>query len=183
MSLQKLVESFSPVSYSRVQRGEKSYQEDLTFTVSELERLVPMYKVQTTVDQTARRIRDSMDHHIRRYHDYAIKGSIGAHYREVGVDPKKCVFEHVIPLAKLRDMMLQGILTVPQALNAPTCLISVRNDEILREEGHVSSSPSYWHFFDRYAVFDDARFTTYNGEEILDPHAWTLEKHFEYFNV
>ncbi|NDH68203.1 MAG: hypothetical protein EBY22_09960 [Gammaproteobacteria bacterium] len=23
----------------------------------------------------------------------------------------------------------------------------------------------------------------YNGEEIHDPHAWTLEKHFRYFNV
>ena len=183
MSLQKLVESFVPVNYSRVQRGEKSYQESLAFTVSELERLVPMYKAQTTVDQTARQIRDSMDHHIRRYHDYAIKGSIGAHYREVGVDPKQCVFEHVIPLAKLRDMLLQGILTVPQALNSPTCLISVRNDEILREEGHVSSSPDYWHFFDRYAVFDDSHFTTYTGEEISDPHEWTLEKHFQYFNV
>lgn len=183
MSLQKLVESFSPVSYSRVQRGEQSYRESLAITVSELDRLVSMYKNQTTADQTARLIRDSIDHWIRRYHGYAIEGSIGAHYREIGVDPKRCVFEHVIPAAKVRDMLLQGILTVPQALNTPTCLISVRNDEILREEGHVSSSPDYWHFFDRYAVFDDARFTTYNGEEITDPHAWTLEKHFQYFDV
>jgi hypothetical protein len=72
MSLQKLVESFVPVSYSRVQRGEKSYQESLTITVNELDRLVTMYKAQTTADQTARLIRDSIDHWIRRYHGYAI---------------------------------------------------------------------------------------------------------------
>ena len=183
MSLQKLIESFAPVSYSRVQRGEKSYRESLAITVSELERLVKMYKTQTTADQTARLIRDSIDHWIRRYHGYAIEGSIGAHYREIGVDPKRCVFEHVIPAAKVRDMLLQGVLTVPQALNTPTCLISVRNDEILREEGHVSSSPNYWNFFERYAVFDDTRFSTYNGEEIQDLQGWTLQKHFEYFSV
>lgn len=183
MSLQKLIESFAPVSYSRVQRGEKSYRESLAITVSELDRLVQMYRTQTTADQTARLIRDSIDHWIRRYHGYAIEGSIGAHYREIGVDPKRCVFEHVIPAAKVRDMLLQGVLTVPQALNTPTCLISVRNDEILREEGHVSSSPNYWNFFERYAVFDDTRFSTYNGEEIKDLQNWTLQTHFEYFSV
>jgi hypothetical protein len=106
--------------------------------------------------QTARLLRDSIDHWIRRYHGYAIEGSIGSHYTEVGVDKANCVFEHVIPAAKVRDMLLQGVLTVKQALNTPTCLISTRNDEILREEGHVSSSPDYWHFFKRYEMFDDA---------------------------
>lgn len=137
-NLQKLVEGFTPVTYSRVQRGDKAYKETYELTVSELERLVKEYKKLQQVGQTARLIRDSIDHWIRRYHGYAIEGSIGAHYKEVGVDLGNCVFEHVIPAAKVRDMLLQGILTVKQALNTPTCLISKRNDEILREEGHVS---------------------------------------------
>jgi len=181
--LKILVESFAPVTYSRVQRGDQAYRETYDLTVAELERLVKMYKALTTVGQTARLLRDSMDHWIRRYHGYAIEGSIGAHYTEVGVDKANCVFEHVIPAAKVRDMLLQGILTVRQALNTPTCLISNRNDNILREEGHVSSSPDYWHFFDRYAVFDDARFTTYNGTSVDNPHKWTLGRHFDFFGI
>jgi hypothetical protein len=181
--LQKLVESFSPVTYSRVQRGDKSYKETYNLTVRELDRLVAEYKNLQSVGQTARLIRDSIDHWIRRYHGYAVGGSIGAHYTEVGVDKANCVFEHVIPAAKVRDMLLQGILTVRQALNTPTCLISNRNDNILREEGHVSSSPDYWHFFDRYAVFDDARFTTYNGTSVDNPHKWTLGRHFDFFGI
>jgi hypothetical protein len=89
----------------------------------------------------------------------------------------------VIPAAKVRDMLLQGVLTVNQALNTPTCLISKRNDEILREEGHVSSSPDYWNFFKRYEMFDEAKFVTYIGEEISNPSDWTLGKHFEYFKI
>jgi hypothetical protein len=178
-----LVEGFSPVTYSRVQRGDQAYKETYELTVSELERLVRMYRQLTQVGQTARLIRDSIDHWIRRYHGYAIEGSIGSHYVQVGVDKNDCVFEHVIPAAKVRDMLLQGILTVHQALNTPTCLISNRNDDILRDEGHVSSSPDYWHFFDRYAVFDDAKFTTYNGQVISDLHEWTLDKHFEFFGI
>lgn len=182
-NLQKLVESFTPVTYSRVQRGDKAYKETYELTVSELERLVKEYKKLQQVGQTARLIRDSIDHWIRRYHGYAIEGSIGAHYTEVGVDKANCVFEHVIPAAKVRDMLLAGVLTVKQALNTPTCLISKRNDEILREEGHVSSSPDYWSFFKRYEMFDDAKFVTYNGEEITDPASWTLGNHFEKFGV
>ena len=137
----ELVESFQPVSYSRVQRGENSYNETYELTVNELERLVGMYKQLSTSGQTARLLRDSIDHWIRRYHGYAIEGSIGSHYIQVGVDKNKCIFEHVIPAAKVRDMLLQEVLTVKQSLNTPTCLISNRNDDILREEGHVSSSP------------------------------------------
>jgi hypothetical protein len=182
-NLQQLVESFSPVAYSRVQRGDQAYKETYDLTVRELDRLVAEYKKLQSVGQTARLIRDSIDHWIRRYHGYAIEGSIGAHYTEVGVDKANCVFEHVIPAAKVRDMLLQGVLTVKQSLNTPTCLISKRNDEILREEGHVSSSPDYWNFFKRYEMFDEAKFVTYIGEEINDPHAWTLGKHFEYFKI
>ena len=182
-NLKTLVEGFSPVTYSRVQRGDQAYKETYELTVNELDRLVKEYKKLHRVGQTARLLRDSIDHWIRRYHGYAIEGSIGSHYTEVGVDKANCVFEHVIPAAKVRDMLLQGVLTVKQALNTPTCLISKRNDEILREEGHVSSSPDYWHFFKRYEMFDDAKFVTYTGEEIADPVNWTLDKHFEYFGI
>lgn len=181
--LKQLVEGFTPVNYSRVQRGDKAYKETYDLTVNELERLVKEYKKLQTVGQTARLLRDSIDHWIRRYHGYAIEGSIGSHYIEVGVDRANCVFEHVIPAAKVRDMLLQGILTVKQALNTPTCIISKRNDDILREEGHVSSSPDYWNFFKRYSVFDDTTFVTYNGQEIKNIESWNLGDHYRFFQI
>ena len=182
-NLKSLIESFEPVAYSRVQRGDKAYKETYELTVTELERLVTNYKELQSVGQTARLIRDAIDHWIRRYHGYAIEGSIGSHYIEVGVDKANCVFEHVIPAAKVRDMLLQSVLTVKQALNTPTCLISKRNDDILREEGHVSSSPDYWNFFKRYSVFDDTSFVTYNGQEIKNIESWNLEDHYRFFNI
>lgn len=181
--LKQLVEGFTPVTYSRVQRGDRAYKETYELTVVELDRLVKEYKKLTQVGQTARLIRDAIDHWIRRYHGYAIEGSIGSHYIEVGVDRANCVFEHVIPAAKVRDMLLAGVLTVKQALNTPTCLISKRNDDILREEGHVSSSPDYYNFFKRYNVFDEARFVTYNGQVVENLDTWTLDDHYQFFNI
>jgi hypothetical protein len=75
------------------------------------------------------------------------------------------------------------VLTVKQALNTPTCLISKRNDEILREEGHVSSSPDYWNFFKRYSLFDEACLTTYNGQAIENLESWNLGDHYKFFQV
>jgi hypothetical protein len=97
------------------------------------------------------------------------------------VDSKNCIFEHVIPAAKVRDMLIQGVLTTAQALNTPTCFISTANDQLLREHGRVSSSPDYWQFFRRYDVFNkNTQFKTHNGTAI-DILTWTLENHYNYF--
>ena len=182
MSLQLLIERFQEPNYGRVTRDASAYADTLALTVSELDRLIGMYAQGGTM-QHLRLLRDSMDHWIRRYHGYTIGGSIGSHYIQVGVDPKDCVFEHIIPASKIRDMMLAGVLTVKQALNAPTCLISKSNDQVLRQSGHVSSSPDYWHFFDRYNVLTQNTFAVYNGQPIADTHGWTLDKHYKHFGV
>jgi hypothetical protein len=179
--LQTLVESFAKRTYKKVQRGERSYRDTYNITVSELERLVAMYKDCIDEDQTARLIRDSIDHWIRRYHDYAIRGDIGAHYRQVGIVQGQTVFEHVIPANEIRDMLIEGKLTVKQALNAPTCLIRKEDDVRLRKSGLSASSPSRWFFFRRYLGLDST-FTTYNGQTVnLD--TWTLEDHYRFFNI
>jgi hypothetical protein len=78
-------------------------------------------------------------------------------------------------------MLLQGIMTVKQAMNIPTCLISKPNDQILQKSGRVKSSPSYWYFFKRYNVLQ-AEHKTHDGTAI-DPDTWTLEKHYTYFKI
>jgi hypothetical protein len=177
--LKQLVESYQPTKYKQVRRGDESYKSTLDLTERELARLVSLYSHQQTL-QEQRLIRDAIDHWLRRYHGYAIEGSIGSHYIEQGVDVQSCIFEHVIPASKVRDMLLQGILTINQAMNTPTCLISSDNDKLLRKHGHVSSSPDYWNFFNRYAVLDSI-FVTHDGKEINSD--WNLQKHYKYFGI
>ena len=176
--LKESLDRFTKANYTKVKRSEATHAESLTIAVAELDRLVALYKGKHT-PQSARLLRDSMDHWIRRYHGYVIEGGIGAHYSQVGVNLKNCIFEHVIPAAKVRDMLIQGVLTTAQALNTPTCFISKENDQLLREHKLVSTSPDYWNFFKRYDVFD-ATYQTHDGTTI-DPLTWTLEKHYNYF--
>jgi hypothetical protein len=182
MKLKESLDKFTKANYIKVKRSEATHSESLTIAVAELDRLVNLYKNEHT-PQSARLLRDSMDHWIRRYHGYVIEGGIGAHYTEVGVDIKNCIFEHVIPAAKVRDMLIQGVLTTAQALNTPTCFISKKNDQLLRKHKRVSSSPDYWQFFRRYDVFNNnVKFQTHNGQAI-SISTWTLQDHFKLFGI
>jgi hypothetical protein len=176
--LKFLVESYQPTTYTRVKRSEQTHLESAVLTEQEINRLLSLYQHQQTL-QEKRLVRDAIDHWLRRYHGYVIEGGIGSHYVEVGVNLRSCIFEHIVPARDALDMLLQGIMTVSQAMNIPTCLINKDNDQILRESGLVQSSPDYWLFFQRYAVLD-SQFATHDGTPI-NPLTWTLEKHYNYF--
>jgi len=177
--LKEKIDNFVAKPYTKVKRGADSYNESILITVSELERLVEKY-YNTTGAQSLRLIRDAIDHWLRRYHGYTIRGSIGSHYKtNMGVKSKNKVFEHVVPASKTRDMLLQGVLTPEQAINMPTCFVSKQQDLILNKSGRVSSTSNLWVFFERYDVFKDT-ITTHDGTRI-DPTTWTLEDHFNYF--
>ena len=178
--LKSLVESYRPTTYNRVKRSEQTHQESADLTRKEIARLLTQYPMAQSL-QEKRLLRDAIDRWLRRYHGYVIEGGIGSHYVEVGVDIKDCIFEHVIPARDALDMLLQGIMTVSQAMNIPTCLISKQNDQILSKSGLVKSSPDYWLFFKRYHVLT-AEFTTHDGTTV-DTNIWTLEQHYNYFNV
>lgn len=182
-NLQTLVEGYKKISRNHgVKRNEEAYAKCLEFTNAELDRLLTMYKCILEEDMTARLIRDSIDHHIRRYHGYAIEGRIGSHYREVGVVEKDSIFEHVIPASSVRDMLIEERLTINQALNTPVCLIKKTSDQILKDNGLVKTSPNNWKFFKRYSVLN-SQFTTFNEKPVTDPENWTLEDHFKMFNI
>lgn len=175
-----LVESYQPTTYTRVKRSEQTHAESAELTEREIARLLSLYQNQQTLQQK-RLVRDAIDHWLRRYHGYVIEGGIGSHYVEVGVNPRACIFEHIVPARDALDMLLQGIMTVKQAMNIPTCLISKDNDQVLRESGLVQSSPDYWVFFQRYGMLD-AQFATHDGN-MIDINEWTLQKHFDYFKI
>ena len=181
-NLKTLVEGYHHTNYKRVNRNNTSYNQTLEFVTLELKRLVLLYHDQFDQDQTATLIRDSIDYYIRRYHDYVIKGAFGGHYREVGVDYKNSVFEHVIPASSVRNMLIQERLTINQALNTPTCRITKSSDRTLQTMGLIATSPNNWFFFQRYQVLN-SKFETYNGQSIEHANRLTLEDHFKLFNI
>ena len=183
--LKEAVEGFEETNYRQVmvERNEDAYRITDNFIKTEVKRYVEMYRSLTTLDQRARLIRDMIDLLLRRSHEYTIGGSIGSHYRESGVDIKNCIFEHMIPQSRIRDLLIQDCISIKQAMNPPTCLISKEHDKQLGKSGFTSKTPSYWNFFDRYTKVFTAQYETFNGQEILDPHNWTLGKHYEFFGI
>lgn len=183
--LKESVEEFKETNYRQVmvERNQDAYCITDDFIKAEVNRYVEMYRSLTTLDQRARLIRDMIDLLLRRCHEYNIGGSIGSHYRESGVDIKNCIFEHMIPQSRIRDLLIQDCISTKQAMNPPTCLISKEHDEQLSKSGFNSKTPSYWNFFDRYTGVFTAQYETFNGQEILDPHNWTLGKHYEFFGI
>jgi hypothetical protein len=181
-NLKTLIKSFRKKAYKRVQRSDLSYKQTDEVITSELERLLAKYSTFLVEDQEARLTRDFIELAVRRYHEYSIDGKFGGHYRQVGVDEKNCIFEHIIPINSVVAMLIEGRLTINQALNTPTCLIKKEDDVILRESGLGSSSPDHWNFFKRYRVLNSV-FKTYNGQVIADLDTFTLEDHYNLFGV
>jgi len=181
-NLKTLIEGFRKKAYKRVQRSDLSYKQTDEVITSELERLLAKYSTFLVEDQEARLTRDFIELAVRRYHEYSIDGKFGGHYRQVGVDEKNCIFEHIIPINSVVAMLIEGRLTITQALNTPTCLIKKEDDVILRESGLGSSSPDHWNFFKRYRVLNSV-FKTYNGQVIADLDTFTLEDHYNLFGV
>ena len=183
--LKEAVEGFEEINYRQVmvERNEDAYRITKEFIASEVKRYIEMYRNLTTLDQRARLIRDMIDLLLRRGHGYCIEGSIGSHYRQVGVDVDNCIFEHMIPQSRIRDLLIQDRISIEQAMNPPTCLISKENDAQLSKSGFNNKTPSYWHFFDRYTRVFNAQYETFNGQAITDPHDWDLGQHYKFFNV
>ena len=118
-----------------------------------------------------------MDHNLRRFHGYTIKGSIGSHYKQVGVT--KGIFEHMVPASTIRDLLLADKITPHQACHMPTCIISKENDDQLRLQGWGSTTPDIYNFWKRYANLN-GEFVTYDNKPILMSE-WTLDNHFDNF--
>ena len=124
VELKNLVESYQPTTYKRVKRSEQTHLESKQLAEKEITRLLSLYQQQQTL-QEKRLVRDAIDRWLRRYHGYAIKENIGAHYYETGLPHgAKTEFEHVIPASVARDLLLFDRLTIDEALNIPTCRLS-----------------------------------------------------------
>lgn len=174
---EQAIRNFTEKKYPKVRRDEYSYEATQEYVVERVEQLKQLYGLKQH-PQTLRLIRDEIDRHLRRYHEYCIQQRIGAHYREI--TQEKTVFEHVIPNSTVRDLVLEGALTVIQACNMPTCQLSVSRDKQLRNHGFTSCTPDIFCFWQRYEnCFSTVNcFQTWQGD-VVHTESWNLQSHFD----
>jgi hypothetical protein len=179
--LKESLEQFIPPVYGKTKRTPDTYKTVANRCRRNLIRLVKEYHAVENDQQELREIRNDIDDAIRRYHEYCIQQRDGmqAHYHEIGAD-EDCDFEHLIPAKILRDLLLAEVITIDQALNAPTVRLSRSKHIALKNAGWASKTPNMWLPFIRYTNVFESTYQTHDGTPI-DPLNWTLEKHFDYF--
>jgi len=178
--LKERVLAFAQKKPTPVKRGGASYDATYKFCVRGLKLCVWTYRRLKVEDQTARLIRDVMDFLLRRYHGYAIKENIGAHYYEKGLPHgAKTEFEHVIPAAVARDLLLYDRLTIDEALNIPTCRLSASKHKKLNSTRLGSTTPDIYWFWQRYQSLG-IQLETHDGTAV-DTASWNLDSHYTYF--
>ena len=181
-TLMERVGGFAQKKPTPVKRGGASYDATYQFCKTEIKRYVDMYKQLAAEDQTARLVRDMIDVLLRRYHGYSIKENFGAHYFEKDLaHDTKTEFEHVIPAAVARDMLLFGRLTVDEALNIPTCKLSKAKHRKLNSTRLGSTTPDIYWFWQRYQGLG-IQIETHDGVAV-DTLTWNLDSHYSYFEV
>jgi len=179
--LKESLEQFTAPVYGKTRRTTDTYQTVAQHCTSHLNRLVEEYWTVRDDQQLLRELRNDIDEKLRRYHEYCIKqrDGMGAHYHEIGADAETD-FEHLIPAARIRDLLLANTITVEQALNAPTVRLSRAKHAQLKDAGWASHTPDMWLPFRRYSQVFIAVFETHDGTQI-DLETWTLADHFDYF--
>jgi hypothetical protein len=179
-TLMERVSGFAQLKPPHVKRGGASYDATYRFAKRGLKMMAWMYSRLKVEDQTARLIRDIIDFLLRRYHGYAIKENIGAHYYEKDLARGvKTEFEHVIPAAVARDLLLYGRMTVDEALNIPTCRLSATKHKKLNSTKLGSTTPDIYWFWQRYEQLG-IEVQTYDGIDV-DMKSWNLDNHYQYF--
>lgn len=179
--IKESLEQFVAPVYGKTKRTPETYRTVSQHCTNHINRLVLEYKAVENDQQLLREIRNDIDYYLRRYHEYCIKQRDGmlAHYYEINAD-SECDFEHLIPAARIRDLLLADSITVEQALNAPTVKLSRAKHALLKEAGWASHTPDMWVPFRRYVQVFRAQYQTYDGT-VIDPESWTLDQHYNYF--
>ena len=176
------IDDFVPPKRKNVVRNAQAYDETEAFVIRKIENALEEIEGIFEDNQTHRLLRDEIEFWLRRYQEYSIQGNFKAHYFEIGVPHNECMFEHVIPVKEVRELLLGEKISIKQALNTPTCLLRKTNDKKLTESGLVKSTPSRQFFFKRYLSLG-AEFKTYNGYQIENLETWSLSDHYNFFKI
>ena len=181
-TLMERVNRFAQKKPTPVKRGGASYAATYNWACRELAAAIAEYQAHGAEDQTARLVRDKIDFVLRRYHGYAIKENLGAHYFEKNLPHgTKTEFEHVIPAAVARDLLLFDRLTIDEALNIPTCRLSATKHKQLNSTQLGSTTPDIYWFWQRYQQLG-IQLETHDGT-LVDTVTWNLDSHYNHFKV
>ena len=191
--LRENTQGFQPSDYGRVVRSGETYVATERFVRGEVQDALDRYRAKQVLDQEARLLRDKAVDSLRRYHDYAIKerlGKPGAHYRDANIQPgetKGLIFEHVIPVRYVLNMLIHQRITIEQAMNPPTCLLRKAQDRLLSTPVHkgglglADRTPCVFNFWRRYQGLGINIVT--HANEPVDQTNWTLWDHYQRFIV
>jgi hypothetical protein len=192
-TLQESTQGFQPSTYGRIQRSGETYVATERFTRRVVTVALKLYRRIERLDQFARLLRDIMEWALRRHHDYSIKerlGRPGAHYRDARIqtgENKGLVFEHVIPVRYLLNMLIHDRIPIELAMNPPTCLLRKEQDTLLSKPvdkggfGLADRTPCPFNFWQRYQGLN-IDIVTYDNEPI-DQNNYTLFDHCQRFVV
>lgn len=180
--LEENIQGFVHPDYGRVVRDGAAYVATEKFVRRGLKVCLTLYRKLERLDQTARLLRDAIDFLLRRYHGYAIKERIKAHYRDANLKPSdRTDFEHVIPASILAALLIQDRISIDLAMNPPTCLILKRHHSLLQKQGYGNRTPDVWWFWRRYSLLG-INIETHDGIPV-DMETWSLGSHVEYFKI
>lgn len=180
--LMERCQGFAQTKPTPVKRGGQSYADTEVFVRRGIRLMLWLYNRSTTTGQIARLTRDVIDFLLRRYHGYSIKEHIGAHYRQRGLKKgDRIEFEHVLPNAVARDMLLVGRLTATEVMNVPTCRLSKKKHAELAASGLGDSTPNVYYFFRRYRDLG-IEIETQDGVAV-DLDSWSLDDHYRLFGI
>lgn len=185
-TLQDRLQAFKAPTHPPARRGEQAYAATLELARDEIRRHVVQHAelLKAGTLNTAikcRLVRDSIQHWIRRYQQYVIQEGSKPHYCESGAE-RDGIFEHLLPVAVVRDLILADTLTIDEALNSPTCLLTDESDQRLRSMGLVKSTPDAYQFGQRYREASIELLFNIDKTKV-DLDRWTLEHHYRRFSV
>lgn len=181
ININESVSGFVQTTVTQVRRNGESYEQCRIFAERELTAALDEYRALDQFNMTARLLRDKMDWVLRRYQNYCIREQFGGHYREVGVSKKDCDFEHVLPEVVVRDLLIHRKITVAQAMNSPTCMLSRRKHRRLNSTVLGRTTPNIVQFWQRYQGLG-VEIETHRGDAV-DLKTWTLADHYSYFGI
>ena len=143
--MKELLEQFVAPVYGKTKRTAETYRTVARHCTDHITQLVSEYQTIKNNQQLLREVRNDIDYYLRRYHKYCIeeRNGMSAHYYEIGADTDTD-FEHLIPASRIRDLLLAGVLSTEQALNAPTVKLSRSKHRALKDAGWASHTPNMW---------------------------------------
>ena len=139
-----------------------------------------------------------LDMFFRRIHEYCIKqvfgpSSTGSFY--IDKDWKKgqkFIFEHNIPMSIIGKELLDGRLTLLQAMFPPITLLSVKNDEKIKltknnkgEKWLIKNTPNIENFWERYemaGIHVDNNFKNVITKDDINSE-WNLKDHYKMLKI